>query len=317
MPTQRRALLCGISDYPQSPLMASVKDARNLSDTLSKNEDGSPNFFCEQLLSSQTQVTKGRLRQQLIELFKHECDVALFYFAGHGYQDEFDWYMVTQDSSQYDAGVPISNIIRLAQKSPAKEKFIILDCCNSGGAGNLTLLDDLTLLPPGTSILASSNADQASAEKYDAGEFTSIVIEALRGEAADIQGQVTVAGIYHFANMLLGPWEQRPQFKANISKVTPIRRCKAKIDPAILRKLPIYFETAHSPHPLSPHYDPELEPFDKEKESIFAEMRELAKLDLLVPDGTEYLYHAALHSKACKLTPLGRFYWKLAHKNQI
>lgn len=297
--------------------MASVKDAQNLAEILSKNEDGSPNFYCEQLLSSQTEVTEARLRRRLIELFRHECDVILFYFAGHGYQDDLGWYLVTQDGAPDNVGVPISDIIRLAQRSKAKETFIILDCCNSGGAGNLTLLDDLTLLPAGTSILASSNAYQESTEKYGAGEFTSIVVEALRGEAADIQGQVTVAGIYHFADMLLGPWEQRPQFKANISQVTPIRYCKPKIDPAILRRLPLYFETAHSLHPLSPHYDPELEPADREKEGIFAEMRELAKLDLLVPHEADYLYHAALYSKACKLTPLGRFYWKLAYKNMI
>ncbi len=317
MPAERRALLCGISHYEHFPLKASVDDARNMARVLSQNEDHSPNFHCEELLSSQAQVTESRLRKQLIDLFTHYSDVLLFYFAGHGYQDTLGWYLVTQDASQNDVGVPISDIIRLAQKSPAKEKFIILDCCNSGGAGNLTLFDDLTFLPAGTSILASSNAYQASAEKFGAGEFTAILIEALKGEAADIQGQVTVAGIYHFADKLLGPWEQRPQFKANISQVTPIRYCKPKIHLEILRKLPAYFETPHSLHALSPNYDPELDPRDPEKEKIFAEMRELSRLGLLVPVEADYLYHAALHSKACQLTPLGRFYWKLAQKKRI
>jgi len=314
----RKALLVGIDDYPHSPLQGCVNDALAMAEVLHQNEDRSPNFSCKTLVSSDTQVTASRLVEQTTELFRYEADIALFYFSGHGIQNEAGWHLVTQEATQYDPGVDMTDIVEIANNSKVREKIIIIDCCESGGMGISSLLkEDSSVIPRGMTILASSASNQPSVERNGAGEFTDIVVEGLKGEAADILGRVTISGIFNLADTLLGPWEQRPQFKANLSTGVSLRNCHPKIDLEILRKLPEYFEQLNTFHPLSPHYDESLEPRDPEKEAIFSDIRALARVGMVVPIGEKYLYWAAFNNKSCGLTSLGRFYWKLAQKKLI
>ena len=46
-------------------------------------------------------------------------------------------------------------------------------------------------------------------------------------------------------------------------------------------------------------------------------MQKCAGARLIVPDGAEYMYYAAIESKACKLTSLGAHYWELAKNRQL
>lgn len=57
-----------------------------------------------------------------------EADIALFYFSGHG-TDLIDGKLVTPDFTGMDAGIPMSEILSMANKSKSKNKIIILDCC--------------------------------------------------------------------------------------------------------------------------------------------------------------------------------------------
>jgi hypothetical protein len=52
-------------------------------------------------------------------------------------------------------------------------------------------------------------------------------------------------------------------------------------------------------------------------EEIFSHLQQYRAAGLLVPVGEEHLFWAAIHSTACKLTPLGQFYWDLVQGHKI
>src|ERR1700747_834322 len=95
----RLALLVGIDDYPSSPLTGCVKDASAMAERLRRNADGSPNFGCWMMLSSDETVTRGSLREAAETLFNRaNIDVALFYFVGHGaWHKNFGGYLGHQN----------------------------------------------------------------------------------------------------------------------------------------------------------------------------------------------------------------------------
>ena len=51
------------------------------------------------------------------------------------------------------------------------------------------------------------------------------VIDALDGGAANLLGSVSAPAIYAFVEAALGAWDQRPLFKAHVSKVIELRCC--------------------------------------------------------------------------------------------
>lgn len=315
----RKAVMIGINDYPNNPLEACVPDANRMFNILSKNHDESPNFSCKKYVSTETKVTKAALKDIIVELFDTNCEVALFYFSGHGFEGnkKIKASLVTQLPDQSDVGVELEFLMEKANDSKAKQVVIILDCCFSGAAGNLKFLDNLTVLRKGVSILTSSHESQVSFESPTGGILTDIVVEALEEGAADTLGFVTVAGIYEFADKLLGPWDQRPLFKANIESMIPLRKSKPKIDMETLRKLPTLFPKADYIFPLDPSYEPEAEPKGHDNEGTFSQLQKYNRNGLLLPIGEEHMYFAAINSKSCELTPLGKYYWKLLKENKI
>lgn len=73
--------------------------------------------------------------------------------------------------------------------------------------------------------MAASQKDEVSKESVDLGHgvFTSLLIQGLKGGAADISGKITPAGLYSYVDQSLGAWEQRLVFKTNISAFLPLR----------------------------------------------------------------------------------------------
>lgn len=78
--------------------------------------------------------------------------------------------------------------------------------------------------------MAASQTWQASEEdaKREHGVFTDLLLQGLKGGAADISGNITPASLYSFVDQSLGAWQQRPVFKTNISQFLPIRTVDAK-----------------------------------------------------------------------------------------
>jgi len=314
----KRALLVGIDNYPVDCLTGCVNDARRIGQLLARDQDGSPNFDCRFLLGDTSPIDRGQLSEAVSQLFCSEVDVALFYFSGHGAIDVSGGFLITSDAKSKTDGYPMRELFTYAAKSPVRESIIILDCCYSGEFGNLPeLSQEHALLRDGMAILAASRSSEASMEVDGAGVFTTLVCDALAGGAGDVLGRVTVGSVYAYVDLALSAWEQRPVFKAHLSKFTSLRQCEPHVDAAVIRLLPTYFTTPDHELPLDSSYEPDLEPKNEKNERTFAHLQKLRDARLLVPVGEKHLYYAAVNSKACRLTALGRFYWELANKGRV
>src|SRR5207237_9378909 len=104
-------------------------------------------------------ITRSALRLALAKLFSDhdEADVALFYFSGHGTENNLGGFIVTPDASQYDEGVSLVDVLALANKSKVRECVIILDSCHSGHLGAVpALANEQAHLREGVSVLTAS-----------------------------------------------------------------------------------------------------------------------------------------------------------------
>jgi hypothetical protein len=153
------------------------------------------------------------------------------------------------------------------------------------------------------------------------GVFTSLLLEALKGGAADVTGHITPSGIYAYIDKALGPWKQRPVFKTNVTRFSPLRTVKPQVDISVLRKITEYFEESNYAYALDPSYEftnaPNvdhdiIEPYaNAENVAVFKNMQKLESIGLVVPDGEEHMYFAAMKSRECRLTAIGQYYWRL------
>lgn len=108
----------------------------------------------------------------------------------------------------------------------------------------------------GVTIMTASRNSQTSMEVNGHGVFTSLLIEALNGGAADVTGHISIAGVYAFIDKALGPWEQRPVFKTNVTRFTSLREVQPQVDMTVLRKIVNYFKSEDYQYELNPSYEP-------------------------------------------------------------
>lgn len=319
----RRALCVGIDNYVSvGSLRGCVSDAERIADVLARNDDSSINFDCRLLLAptggANDVVTQATLISEIEELLKYPAEIALLHFSGHGTASDLAGFLVTQDAANYSAGVRMDDVIKLANESPATEVVILLDCCYSGQLGQIpTVNNNLTMVSEGISILTASRGDQPSVEDAGGGVFTSLVLDALEGGAADILGEVTSPAVYAFVEAALGAWDQRPLFKAHVTRATPLRRCHPKIDPKTIRNLPNIFKLPAEDLALDPSFEDTTNNFDPNNVKIMKSLQELCRVHLVVPVGENHMYDAAINSKWCRLTATGRYYWRLANSKRI
>ena len=321
----RKALVVGINNYPSDPLDGCINDATSFATIIEKNGDGSPNFdvrLCEDV------STKSELKQLIHELFHGESDTAILYFSGHGYLDDVGGYIVTPDMEPHDVGVSMDEILTMANNSKAKDKIIILDFCHSGAFGTPTVNGGkATQIEEGVTILTASREYEYSYEVSGQGVFTALLLDALRGGAADLRGHITPGSIYSYIDQALGPWDQRPVFKTNISKFTSLRTVNSQVPIETIRNLVNYFPNPEYEFKLDPSFEytnsPDIEhktvePYSiDENVSIFKDLQKLEGVGLVVPVDEEHMYFAAMNSKSCKLTALGYHYWRLVKDRRI
>jgi hypothetical protein len=314
----RKALIIGIDDYSDAPLSGCVRDATQMASVLERNGDGSPNFDIQLITSPAATVERASLRAGVEELFQGDNDVSLLYFSGHGYIDATGGYLVTTDHSKYEEGMSMDVILNMANASKVKNKIIILDCCYSGAAGSPAILGEKhALLAEGMSVLTASRSDESALEVDGSGVFTSLVIDALGGGAADLRGNVTPGSLYAYVDEALGAWDQRPIFKTNVTSFVKLRVVPPKVPLETLRKITEYFPEPSSEHQLDPTYEFEEPGHDPANVAIFKDLQKLEGAALVVPVGEEHMYHAAINSRSCRLTALGFQYWRLAHEGKI
>lgn len=314
----KRALIVGINDYPISPLSGCVNDATALATIIESNGDGSPNFGVKLLTSPCVQITRPVLREAIEQLFAGDADMALLYFSGHGYIKSTGGYLVTVDAKKYDEGVSMDDVLSLANQSKAKNKVVIFDCCHSGAMGSPSLgTSSAAHLSEGVSILTASRDSEYAIEIGGAGVFTSLVIDALKGGAADLRGNITPGSLYAYVDEALGAWDQRPIFKTNVTSFATLRKISPKVPFDVLRRIVQYFKAPDSEHQLDPSYEDTEPSANPDNVKIFKDLQKLQSVGLVVPVDAEFMYFAAINSKSCRLTALGYQYWRLVNEKKL
>lgn len=323
----RKALVVGINYYEHVPtLYGCTNDASAVKNVLERSSDGTKNFDVKLLSSSGpiNRVLRSELRENIKELFSGDCETALFYFSGHGYIDSTGGYLIASDTKTGDDGIPMADIFTFANQSVARNRIVVLDCCHSGIAGAITSNPINSELKEGTTILTASAADQYASEKNGVGVFTTLFVDALNGGAGNLVGDVTPGSVYAYIDQSLGPWDQRPVFKTNVKSFVSLRKVQPPIGLRELQRITEFFPSPGLEYQLDPSFEPELagrpltapnpNPVNTEK---FAILQKYNRVNLVVPVGAPHMWHAAIESKACRLTVLGEHYRRLVEQGRI
>lgn len=323
----RIALIVGINYYEHGmALHGCVDDAKTVKKMLAQNHDGQDNFDCELMTASSSAdgIRRSELKDKITALFAEESDIALFYFAGHGHVEPTGGYLLTSDASRGDEGVSLSEVLTIANRSPASNKILILDSCHSGIAGNPPNLGELTSLAEGVTILTASTKDQYATEANGQGVFSALLVDALSGAASSLTGDITPGSIYAHIDQSLGEWEQRPVFKTNVKQFVSLRRSKPAITLEELRQLTEFFPSEGYSFALDPSFEPETKGREEgmpapveDNTRIFGILQKFNRLNLLNPENAPHMWHAAMQSRSCRLTLLGEHYRRLVAKNKI
>ena len=323
----KKALLIGINDYPcGNELHGCVEDVKSLHSVLERNGDGTKNFDIKDQLDVQT---SGEAMHAIEELFRGDEEIALLYFSGHGFVNSTGGELVLPDgynSGSYYTGLQMSSIMNIVNRSKIKNKIIILDCCHAGNiAENIESAN--SELREGVSILTACRKDEFAMEMGGHGVFTELLCDALQGGAADFSGNITIGGIYAYIDRSFGCWEQRPVFKTNVCNFSPLRTVSPKVPNEIIRELVTLFRNPEEEFLLDPSYEDTnnpkimhhiIKPYaDCGHVKHFKLLQKLQSIGFVEPVGEEFMYFAAMRSKSCRLTSLGKYYWRLVKNNRI
>jgi len=215
----RRAVIVGINQYqdPKIPaLMGAENDARELYERLRNPNIGSFQIADNHFLLGEKATAEG-IRKAISDVFwqtDDPCELALFYFSGHGliYGGD-DSYFAPWDFSKdepFICGASIPEFKRVFSRSTASSVIVILDCCYSGVAtqGDKAIPNSKSeyestlkaLSGEGRFILTSSSPDQKSREislphfneekPHAHGAFSFHMIEGLDGHASEDEGGI-------------------------------------------------------------------------------------------------------------------------------
>lgn len=325
----KKALLIGINNYPGgNKLEGCIEDINQVKSVIERNGDNSPNFDVRMMPDVQTSAeVMGAINQ----LFSGDGDTALLYFSGHGYVNTTGAEIVMpQDiytGTQYYTGIQMSSIMQVVNQSHVRNKIIILDCCHSGSMGKYNIQDAGSILQTGVSVLTACREDETAMEAGGHGLFTEMLCMALNGGAADYCGNITMGGVYAYIDRSFGPWDQRPVFKTNVTEFAPLRKVDPQVPLSVIRELTNLFADPAVDLPLDPSFedtnDPDvkhewIEPYaNKDNVRKFKMLQKLQSIGFVKPVDEQFMYFAAMKSKACRLTELGRYYWRLVNDGRI
>lgn len=327
----RKALIVGIDYYDDvSPLYGCVNDSFAVKSMLERHADGSVNFGVRHITgtSPKSTVPRDELRSAIEELFSGDGEVSLLYFAGHGHIEATGGYLCSSDVKTGNDGLSLAEIMTMANKSRIANRVVILDSCHSGVAGGSALQQNVAEISDGVTILTASTDEQYASEENGAGVFTTLLVDALGGAAANLVGEVTPGGVYAHVDQSLGPWAQRPVFKTNVKRFVSLRKVRPPLELVELRRISEFFPSAGYQMQLDPTYEPErhetwptdpkgIPAPDPDHNAVFAILQKYNRVGLLVPEGVPHMWHAAMESKTVRLTALGEHYRSLAAKGLI
>ena len=197
------AIVVGVSEYSEATGLAALrfaaKDANDMADALTGK-----GYVVRRMLNGD--ATRSLVLKALRDLSATvtERDQVLFYFSGHGFQDNNDHnllatYGVTAEGIGID-GLSLDDVLGTLDSMKAKSTAALVDACRSQAtrdksAGPLPFRD----LPKGvkTAVLYSTSPKEASFEdeRQSQGVFTRYLLEGLKGKARNDAGVVTFNGL--------------------------------------------------------------------------------------------------------------------------
>lgn len=306
---KRKALIIGINQYPKQPLKGCVNDATEMRRVLQKHAKGDPNFDCA--LRIEPGVTHlEAIHSEINNLLFGESDLtlAVLYFAGHGVVKNGRYQLCPVDYAENGKGIDLYQLSQDCVKSKVPEIVIILDSCQSGGAGNMPNHEiEVAELRKGLTILAATNPNGLAAETYGPhGKFTQLLIRGLEGGAMDMVGHITTASLYAYADSFLTLWEQKPMYKTHASGLTALRYGIPRLKKRILRRVTDYFPLKHLELDLSSQSDLAIQ-----------ELRQLRRHGFIEAPHGWSIRKAARNGVPCFLTEAGKDLHDLVLKNRI
>jgi hypothetical protein len=248
------------------------------------------------------------LRNAIQNLFAGDGEVSILYFAGHGHIEATGGYLCTSDVKSGNDGVPLAEIMTMANQSRMQNRVIILDSCYGGVAGGSPL--------------------SQSVAEISEGVFTNLLVDALGGAAGNLVGDVTPRGVYAHVDQSLGPWAQRPVFKTNVNRFVSLRKVQPPLELSELRQISDLFTAPGYHFQLDPTYEPERHESSAqnpqgipapipEHNKVFSVLQKYNHVGLVVPENAPHMWHAAMESTTIRLTALGEHYRKLSVKGLI
>jgi uncharacterized protein YjbI with pentapeptide repeats/energy-coupling factor transporter ATP-binding protein EcfA2 len=232
----RNALVVGINTYEQLPALRSpARDAEAIAQCLKAYGECSTTRLPEVIDAGQpkvglrTKVTLRDLKTVLIQLFKPKGvnvpQTAIFFFSGHGIQDDSgiqEGFLGTSDAdpSRGIYGLSLSWLRRLLQASPVRQKVIWLDCCNSGEFLNFQEADPGAIVGTDRLFMTASREYQPAFESLDSpySIFTQALLKGLDPHRLE-SGVITNYALTDWVSNALKGEIQQPLFENSGSEI--------------------------------------------------------------------------------------------------
>ncbi|MEM9477048.1 MAG: hypothetical protein AAGA71_17275 [Pseudomonadota bacterium] len=203
----------------------------------------------------------------------------------------------------------MNEIQTMAQSSKVPTNTIIIESCNSGAFGESA--QQVTTMSDGMTLMGSSTRDRASMMSPNSmSVFSSPVVAALEGGAANTRGHVSASSIYAYVDASLGEWSQRPIYKSHAKRVDPRRNCAPQCTDMELREIVTCFLDPKDTYAPSQEHEETTDVAVGDKFTVFKQMKKSQTAGLLSPvDPNQMdLYGVAMSSEKTRLPELGRFY---------
>src|SRR5262249_11385320 len=154
-------------------------DALAMREALAYHANHGSNYACKMLLGTEQpggnkdeRATFNHLRTSLEDLFAYSGEV-VFYFSGHGISSQLGVYLAAQDGTPSLPGILMNDVLTMANKSPAREVLLLLDCCFAGALGEPSESGDATTanlyLREGVTLVAAARPHQTALEENQRG----------------------------------------------------------------------------------------------------------------------------------------------------
>jgi len=247
----KKAVLVGINQYSDdgvAGLNYSANDVKSFFDILVDNDRGQYDPRNVKLLvdNGQDHPTRSNVMSAITSLSRsaNAEDSILFYFSGHGIEEDRVGYVLPSDSRVNvlkDTAIKISWVKEALAASDARVKILVLDACHAGAligkaeSGRMTKIFHASIFPPpeGFAVLSSCKLDEVSYEWPDQQHsvFSYFLLEGLRGAAdRDRDNIISVTDASNYVSEKVKDWGFR-----NSKQQSPTLECKISGDILLVR----------------------------------------------------------------------------------